>query len=164
MYRIFEHIKRALDDKHYIIGSENDELVSTKDILEVTRYLKKEDERTRRWLQQRGRAFRAREKHFKEEVLENDIYHDIDVNAHSDGINMFRDKKCVDPVFEDNIITRYATTDAIKDIYIKEGMQHPWSGVGDLKNRMARDQPKRRLAGNTVWGEKVHGYKEVYTG
>ncbi|GMH60147.1 hypothetical protein TrRE_jg8344, partial [Triparma retinervis] len=130
---IFIRIKRALDDKHYVIGSESDELVSTRDILEVTRYLKNEDERTRRWLQRRGRAFRAREKHFKEKLLENEIYHDIDVQEHSEGINMFRDKKVVDPVFEDNIITRYATSNAIKELYIPEEMQHPWSGDGDAK-------------------------------
>jgi hypothetical protein len=161
---IFKRIKRALDDKHYMIGSESDDLVSTKDILEVTRYLKKEDERTRRWLQRRGRAFRAREKYFKEKLLESDVYHDINVNEHSDGINMFGDKKVVDPVFEDNIITRYATTNAISELYIKEEMQHPWSGGGDVKQRIAREHPKLRIAGKTVWGTGVYGFEEVYNG
>ena len=156
---IFRHIKKKLDSKDFVVGV-GDSLESS--ILDVLKYLSLKETESSERMKSRDVEFRRREKSFKEE-LEGEIYEEVDLHEHVDGVNMFSDPDVVDPFFEENVITDWVEKGVAKELYIPKEMQNPWTGDGGEKRWEVNELPRKRQAGQSTFeGEGVKGYEEIF--
>ena len=131
-------------------------------ILDVLKYLSAKETESKIMMKKRDAEFHRREAAFRE-VLESEIYDEVNLDAFTDGVNMFKDPKIVDPFFEKNIITDYVMTDKAKELFIPENMHHPWTGDGGRKKFEVNELPMKRQAGQTMFpGDGVRMYERIY--
>ncbi|GMH88330.1 hypothetical protein TL16_g11127 [Triparma laevis f. inornata] len=156
---IFRHIKKKLDSKDFVVGV-GDELEGS--ILDVLKYLSAEEKERVERMKEKGVAFRRRGREFEEE-LGGEIYEEVDLFEHTDGVNMFSDPDIVDPFFEKNVITEWVERGISKELYIPKEMQNPWTKNGGEKRMEIERMPKKRQAGQTIFsGEGVSDYEEIF--
>ena len=156
---IFRHIKKKLDAKDFVVGV-GDELEAS--ILDVLKYLSAKEAESSAHMAARALEFRRREKAFADR-LTSEIYDSIDLDEHTDGVNMFKDPAVVDPFFEKNVITDWVVVGKARDLFIPEKMHHPWTGDGGKKKVEVNELPKKRQAGQTLFpGEGVRKFEKIY--
>jgi len=82
---VYEHIKKSLVNKKFTVGV-GDILESS--VVDVIKYLKTADKKSKAWLQETDKNFYASQKDFQVEQAQS-IYGEVDLDANCNGINMF---------------------------------------------------------------------------